>query len=154
MVTLAIPMKFAFRIAQIVASFLLIARSSAMAQTDSVSFFKKYELETIYLSGNGYIKNNQSFKLRNLKSEFNFTVQGLEGYQAYRADNKKFIVTYSIGLGLLLSGLTYQSNKQTSNLLIIASAVPIAFSLHFSIRSQNRLSKAIWIRNRDVLLAK
>jgi hypothetical protein len=125
-----------------------------MAQTDSMSFFKKYELETIYLNNNGYIKNNQSFKLRNLKNEFNFTVQGLEGYQAYRADNKKFIVTYSIGLGMLLSGLAYQGNKQTSNLLVFASVVPIAFSLHFSIRSQNRLSKAIWIRNRDVLLAK
>jgi hypothetical protein len=109
---------------------------------------------TYYLNNNGYIKNNQSFKLRNLKNEFNFTVQGLEGYQAYRADNKKFIVTYSIGLGMLLSGLAYQGNKQTSNLLVFASVVPIAFSLHFSIRSQNRLSKAIWIRNRDVLLAK
>jgi hypothetical protein len=147
-------MTFASCIAQIVALLLLTAGSSAMAQTDSVSFFKKYELETIYLGGNGYIKNNQSFKLRNLSNEFNFTAQGLKGYQAYRADRKKFIVTYSIGLGLLIGGLIYENNKQTSNLLVPASFVPITFSLHFAIRSQNRLSKAIWIRNRDVLLAK
>lgn len=139
---------------QIVTLFLLMIQSSAIAQSDSVSFFKKYELETIYLSGNGYIKNNQSFKLRNLSNEFNFTLQGLKFYQGYKADNKKALVAYTLGLGLLLGGLAYSGDQINPNVLLLTSVVPIGFSLHFSIRSQNRLSKAIWIRNRDVLLAK
>ena len=145
------------RASQIVTLFLLMIQSSAMAQTDSISFFKKYELETIYLSGNGYIKNNQSFKLRNLSNEFNFTAQGLEAYRGYQADRKKFIVTYSIGLGLFFGGLLYSRDQFNPNVVLatsMASLVPLSFSFHFAIRSQNRLSKAIWIRNRDVLLVK
>ncbi|MCX8491397.1 MAG: hypothetical protein ORN54_10045 [Cyclobacteriaceae bacterium] len=137
---------------QIVTLFLLMIQFSAIAQSDSISFYKKYELETIYLSGSGYIKNNQSFKLRNLSNEFNSTVQGLKFYQAYWADKKKFIVTYTLGLGLLIGGMAYSGNQLNRNVLVLTSLGTIGISLHFSMRSQNRLSKAIWARNRDVLI--
>ena len=116
-------------------------------------FQHNQQLETIYLSGKGYIKNGENFKLKSLSDEFNFSRHGLATYQSFKADRTKFIVTYSIGLGLLIGAIVYhQSYQQVSNVLLVSGVGAVGVSLHFAIRSQNKLSRAVWIRNKDVLI--
>ncbi|MBX2914418.1 MAG: hypothetical protein KF856_03990 [Cyclobacteriaceae bacterium] len=126
--------------------------SSSMGQIDS-TMFRKYKSETIYFKGNKFIKKDQLYPLRNLKNEFKLSNEGEQLYKDYKSDQRVFLISYSIGVGALLTAIAIK-NPTTSSVLGGVGTTGIGVSIPFLVRGQNLLQKAIWIRNRDVLVTR
>ena len=126
----------------------------ANAQLDSATLKLKYEKEVIYFSGGRYVKGDVQYNFKNLKNEFGFSVDGMNMYKMYQSDYQKqrlygalFLVTYISGIVI---GVNTGGNVATA--IIIGSLIPMGVSFHFAFRADKRMKKAIWLRNRDVLL--
>ena len=134
--------------------FLLLLVGNANAQLDSVSLRKIYEKDVIYFYGSGYIKNDVKYPYKSFKQEFNFSKEGQLIYLSARADMKSQVILASIGLTGFISAIVAANNKnkELSNGLFIGSLIPYALSIKFAIRRDKKTQKAVWLRNRDVLL--
>jgi hypothetical protein len=135
---------------------ILVMPGSLTAQLDSVSFWHKYENEVIYLSGSRYIKGTGIHSYKEIKYEFDLSPLGKEIYTMYRADQRKYHFFYITGMALYIPAfinLAKRNYKEASN-FILGSIASFAISIPISSAADKKLQKAIWIRNRDVLLAK
>jgi hypothetical protein len=130
-------------------AFSVVSRA-LLAQIDSTAMASRYTNETIYLSGSGYLKGNVKYRLRDIDKEFTDSTEGIVLLEGYRADKKRFVASYAVGIGLMFLSLT-QREWDARGLGFAGGVVATGFSLHFGTRSQNRLQKAIWVRNRDTL---
>lgn len=138
---------------KIAISCFMIALTSVVSAQSTDGFRRKYETETIYFSGNGYIKNETKYRLSHLKTEFDFSKEGMLMHNESRKDQRKFYGFYVLSLGALIAGgATYHQNRGLSAAFYAGSLASVSTSIYFAIRSQNRLQKAVWLRNRDVLV--
>lgn len=130
--------------------------SSVLSQVDSTEFKSIYDKETIYFSGNKYVKGELKYPIKFLEEEFNFSPEGKNLYHLSVVDSRNQKILASIGLGMFVSGLVLANNREKGigAGLFIGSIVPNIISLKFAIRSVNRQQKAVWVRNRDMLLRK
>jgi|JI10StandDraft_1071094.scaffolds.fasta_scaffold742162_2 hypothetical protein len=134
---------------------ILFAIVNVNAQLDSATLRSDYEKEVIYFSGSKYIKNKTKYKIWNLHTEFKPNTEAFHQFQLYKADSKKsghlILTTVALYVGGLVVG---QNNEDVATGLLIASTIPLVLSINFGIKADKKLKKAVWIRNRDVLLHK
>lgn len=134
---------------------ILLAVVKVNAQLDSATLRSVYEKEVIYFSGGKYIKNNVKYKFRNLHTEFKPNTEAFHQFQLYKADSKKsgyfLLTTAALYVGGIVVG---QNNENVATGLLIASTIPLAFSVSFGIKADKKMKKAVWIRNRDFLFQK
>ena len=130
----------------------LFFSSSLFAQ----SIIEKYEKETIYLSGNKYIKNGEKYPLGllygKLEKEMEVSPAAQLEWGKYKKSRNGFLATYGVGAAALVAGiLIHEENEDVSNVLVGSGAAAVLVSLPLSLNMQKRAQKAIWLRNRDVL---
>ena len=133
----------------------LIWSFEANAQLDTAALKLKYEKEVIYFSGGKYVKDGVKYPYRQLKNEFSNSTEGLKTFKMYESDAEKSRYAARAFLGLLITGIIVDFTTEQSNLaagLALAAFIPYGFSIHFSIRADKKMKKAVWLRNRDVLL--
>ena len=133
--------------------FSLIIYVPSFSQVDSLSLKRIYEKEVIYFSGNKYIKNNTLYPIKNLKTEFKKNSEGYLVYEMAQKDDKKFTILYTIGFAGYIAGFAMLEDKPNTGAgVMIAGSVPLVISFHFAGRSDKRKKKAVWLRNRDILI--
>jgi len=132
---------------------LLQALTEAFGQIDSITLKKIYEKEIIYFSGSKYIKNNNAYPIKNLVAEFKPNTEGFEQYKLFASDQEKSRLYAGFGLTFIVLGIIISRNEpDLGSGLVIGSFVPISISVNFSIKADKKMRKAVWLRNRDVLL--
>lgn len=116
-----------------------------------------YERETIYLNGNmtRYIKNKTTKKTglfaRFIKHEFDSCSAEAKTEMTSSVKHKKQGALFSlIGGVALVGGLVITGPVGLG--LAAAGLVPYTAGLIKSVKGQNKLQKALWLRNRDMLL--
>lgn len=123
---------------------------------DSTALRSRYENETIHLERGRHVKGNQVISSRHkaFDKEFVFSIDGLEELKRSRQEYKKALPFSLLGLGLVVSSFVFSTHhEQTASYIALGGAlVTISISNHFQYKSLIRLRKAIWLRNRDVLL--
>ncbi len=135
--------------------FLLVSFVHSTAQSDSLLLKRKYEAGAIYFSGRGYIKNETSYRLKYLKYEFKESKEGQLMYEMARSDKRKFVFFYATSLVAIIVGpIVSRQNNQLTAGLFFGGMISLGASINFSISSINKMHKAVWLRNRDVLLRK
>ncbi len=132
---------------------LLISYHSCLAQNqDSVAIRKYYEENTLlWLGGNKYFKNSQSYPLKNLKNEIVLSPDAIYEETQYRRNNRKALIGKIVTIGLLISPLLAK-NQNTQVKLIYSSIFTMSITISIGYNAQKHLSRAIWLHNRDVLL--
>lgn len=133
---------------------LALITTSSHGQIDSTDFKQRYQKDVIYLSVPGYIKNDKRFSKLHLKTEFDFSSEGSKIFKLHQEDATKSFLCISFtfiffGATSLADNLGY---TKLAEVFSYASLVPIAISIPFAIRSNKRMKRAVWLRNRDVLL--
>jgi hypothetical protein len=127
--------------------------SDAQAQYDSATLKSIYEKEVIYFSGGKYVKNDVKYKVKNLASEFKPNTPAFDMYLAHKADYHNGRFYAAAGLGLYIAGIIISDkNKIGGYGLLVSGPVATSFSLHFRLRADKKMRKAVWLRNQDVLL--
>ena len=124
--------------------------------SDITLLSNRYENETIHLSKGRYIKGDQKISLRpqTFEKEFAVSEDGLKEYKLSVQEQQKARPSAFLGLGLVISFFVLASHHQSTAAWIAlgGAAITIPISNHHLFKSQNRLRKAIWLRNRDVLI--
>ncbi len=134
---------------------ILLAVIDVNAQLDSAALRAAYEKEVIYFSGGKYIKNNTKYKFRNLKTEFQPNTEAFHQFKMYEAHSKRAGYLLLTTVVLYIGGIVvsqYDENVATG--MLVASTIPLVFSISVGIKADKKLKKAVWLRNRDVLLQK
>ena len=127
---------------------LVVALSSpALSQTT-------YDTETIYLKGNGYVKNgvktSRGFFWNNIAPEFEVSRDAVVEFKKAQKLHKVSSILAVAGTGLLIGSLFADNNDVAAGLAIGGLAVVVP-ALVIAPISGNKLQKAVWLRNRDVL---
>lgn len=133
----------------------LLSSIHANAQLDTAALKLKYEKEVIYFSGVHYIKGDIKYRYKQLKNEFNFSPEGMQAFKMHESDARKSRRYARVGLAVFTSALVVGFNTDQDQLalgLLIGAYVPMVVSIHFSTRAHKKMQKAVWLRNRDVLL--
>lgn len=132
---------------------LLLADSQIVAQNqDSMAIKKYYEENAIlWLGWTKYIKNNQSFPLKNLEKEIIFSPDAIHEFSLYRRNRTYLNVSAIVGGGLYLSALVVK-DREVKLGLFAGSLVAFSFSIPLSLNTSKHLSRAVWLHNRDILL--
>ncbi len=123
--------------------------------SDSLSLKQRYENETIYLQGKGYVKGDQFSRLKfiTIEKEFTFSKEAYPEFLLSAQDHKSANRSFYLALGLYVGSILLLVDKKEGALIPLAgSLVAYGYGLHYQIRSGNRFQHALWVRNRDVLL--
>ncbi len=132
---------------------LLQALTEAYGQIDSITLKKIYEKEIIYFSGSKYIKNNTAYPIKNLVAEFEPNTEGFEQYKLFASDQHKSRLYSGVGLASIVLGIIISRNEpDLGSGLILGSIIPIGISFNFTLKADKKMRKAVWLRNRNVLL--
>lgn len=118
-----------------------------------------YEQETIYLSGDlrTYTKNGQEKRVgvfaRRLKAEFDScSVEAKNEMGACIKSRKRGVLWTGTGGVMLAGGLVLTAVAPPLGVaLILTGLVPYSLGAVKLYESGNRLNKAVWLRNRDVI---
>ncbi len=131
----------------------LMAFSQLAAQNqDSVAIKKYYEENAIiWLGWTKYIKNNQTFPLKNLEKEIIFSPDAIHEFSKYRRYRTYLTISAIVGGGLYLSALVAK-DREVKLGMFAGSLVALSFSIPFSFDTSKHLSRAVWLHNRDILL--
>lgn len=142
------------------ATFIIIASAPLFAQ-ESVTLKEKYEKETILLDGNRnqYFKNKERKRMgvfgKRLKQEFSETsAESKEELAVFQRRRKRGSVL------LIAGGAVFVSAAIAAPFIALPVAIGAfgsgltgynigAFNLY---KSRNNLQKAVWLRNRDLLV--
>jgi hypothetical protein len=135
---------------------------SVNAQTSSEDIKRKYETETIYLTGYGnYVKNGEILKTGyyggKMAKEFEASPQGKTLFNSYTSQRKASTI---LGVGMIAGFIghylliDYDNMENPDNNLAWASyGAGLAFgtaSIYTGINSYKNLEKSVWLRNRDI----
>ncbi len=132
---------------------ILFSLSGGQCQPDSISLKRIYEKEVIYFSGNKYVKNNITYPIRNLINEFQKDTEGFYQFQMYKSDLRKSRIYAFTGLCAYVTGLVISNRNNKAALgLVAGSIIPGSITIHIGIRADKKMKKAVWLRNRDVLI--
>ena len=122
------------------------------AQNDA---FKEFKIESIYLKGSKYIKNDVSYPIgffhSNLGKEMQISPHAIAEWKKFKTNRNVSLILATAGLGAFIAGINAADNSTAQNTLIISGAALSFSSLFFSINANNQLNKSIWTRNRDLL---
>lgn len=132
----------------------LMLTIQASAQQNTTPFKEKYEKEAIYFSGARYVKNNIAYHPKYLKNEFKSSAEGMNMYKMYQSDNRKGWKCATLGLVSCISAIVVgiNGNERLGKVLLLGSLIPSGLAIHFGLRGDKRMKKAVWLRNRDMLL--
>lgn len=139
----------------------LLQGISAQVFNDS-PILKQYDKESIFLQGNrAYVKNGvqskAGFLYKNLEKEMEISsVATMEYAKAKNSKNVARIAGAVAGI-IYVAPLLGNSNNffnTPQNVLLwgVGSIAAYSVSLQFNMKSRNEINRAIWYRNRDVLL--
>lgn len=132
---------------------LLSATGFGICQTDSSTLKSIYDKEVIYFSGNKYVKNEIKYPLKELVNEFDKETEAYFLYQSYKKDHRKAIFCYITGTLLTISSLVVSSdNKEVGTGLLWGGIISYSITFGYGIRADKKLKKAVWMRNRDIML--
>ena len=132
--------------------FLLSCSQLSAQNQDSVAIKKYYEENAIlWLGWTKYIKNNQSFPLKNLEKEIVFSPDAIHEFSKYRRYRTYLNISAIVGGGLYLSALVAK-DREVKLGMFAGSLVALSFSIPFSLNTSKHLSRAVWLHNRDILL--
>lgn len=132
--------------------FLLAFSQLAAQNQDSVAIKKYYEENAIlWLGWTKYIKNNQSFPLKNLEKEIIFSPDATHEFSRYKRNRTYLSISAFVGSGLYLSALLAK-DREVKLGMFAGSLVAFSFSIPLSFNTSKHLSRAIWLHNRDILL--
>lgn len=74
-------------------------------------------------------------------------------YQSYKKDHRKAKFYYVTGTLLTLSSLAVSSDNEHAGIgLLWGGIISYGVTFGFATRADRKLKKAVWMRNRDVLL--
>jgi len=112
-------------------------------------------MESIYLKGNKYIKNDVEYPIgflgSNLKEEMKISqFATLEWKKHVNYRNWSFVTSLT-GVALTIAGFGAESENLQRGLILSGLGLSI-ISIPISIKSNNQIQKAIWTRNRDLLM--
>ncbi|MEP6647616.1 MAG: hypothetical protein ABJC12_11065 [Saprospiraceae bacterium] len=138
--------------------FALLTFFQVSAQTDSLrlksSFESRYQAESIYVTLTGYRKNDKLYDIGaiggKMKNEFTASPDAIPIFEKYQRQRKWTLLFSGIQLATEITALTTKNKSLRTGLLIGAGATSIVIIPLF-LASNKNLSKAVWIRNRDVL---
>jgi len=110
-------------------------------------------MESIYLVGNKYIKNDVSYPVgfmgTKLNEEMQISPYAIAEWDKFKKLRNGSMITSLAGLGLALGSLVADNESTQRNLLLGGLGLSIV-SLPISIKANSQLQKAIWTRNRDL----
>lgn len=127
----------------------------ALASTPSIAqnteaFNKIYNTQTIYQSGNKYMKGNQRLTYHDLATEFTTP----RTQDLYRKSRKKLVLSrvFNVAsLGLIVAAILTKTTVSGSIKFAVGTGLTGLGSAYFLTESSKYVQQAIWERNRDVL---
>lgn len=133
---------------------LLSVFSFSVCQSQTV--LEKYDKETIYLSTyHNYIKNGESYWIgffgERLKKEMEVSPNAVIEYKKFSNKRNVSLALVGVGMAAMIGGLVNYDENDPNNGLLVGGYVSVLGGSIFALSSQRHRSKAIWIRNRDVL---
>jgi hypothetical protein len=115
--------------------------------------FTTFKMESIYLKGGKYIKNDVQYPIgflgKNLGDEMNISPHAIAEWNKHKSFRNWSLLTSAAGLALTIVAFNSEGNNNRFNLALAGLGLTIV-SLPLSIKSQNQLHKAVWTRNRDL----
>ena len=135
----------------------LLGYYTGSAQSIPVDSLKmRYDEDLIHFT-KGYPakgKNGERLSIREMKQEFAISPDALDIYAKAARQRTTSIVLISAGLAsFLASGLTANANHQLARNLAITGGILYIAAIPFALGSSKNAHQAVWMRNRDVLLA-
>lgn len=117
--------------------------------------FKTYKMESIYLEGGKYIKNDVKYPIgffaSNLGKEMNVSPHAVAEWKKYKTFRNWGIVTSLVAVGLSIGSLRVENNNDLRAGLAIGGLSFAIASVPLNIKANNQIQKSIWTRNRDIL---
>lgn len=120
-------------------------------QSDSLSIKAIYDKEAIYFSGNKYVKSNILYPRKELINEFQENTEAYFLYRSYKKDHRKGKVYYVVTMLLTLFAAPIIDEDVGKGALTVGIVSGVV-TIRLFARADNKLKKAVWLRNRDVLL--
>ena len=115
-----------------------------------------YKMESIYLEGSKYIKNDVKYPIgifaSNLAQEMEVSPHAAAEWKKYKTFRNWGLVTSLVGLGLSIGALRVEDNNELRAGLAISGLGLALVSIPLSIKASNQIQKSIWTRNRDILI--
>jgi len=135
-----------YKILCIIAFFI---NSNLFAQIqDSLS--KVYDAQTIYRSGNIFIKGNERLTYRSMELEFNST----STKELYKKSKRRLFLSklFTItSLGVTTTSIFTPTNTSGSIKFAIGTGILALVGIYYHTQSSKYLEKAIWQRNKEIL---
>ena len=115
--------------------------------------FKTYKMNSIYLQGGKYIKNDVAYPMgffgENLREEMKISPHATAEWNKHVTFRNWSFVTSLTGVALTVAAIGAEDNNNSRNLVLAGLGLSIV-SIPLSIKSKNQLDKAIWTHNRDL----
>ncbi len=131
--------------------FLFVSIHFISAQHDES--YKLYKMESIYLKGNKYIKNDVAYPVgflgSNLANEMRISEHATAEWNKFVTNRNWSMATSITSVALAIATLQVEDPNLRAGLAIGALGVAI-ISIPISIKAGNQYQKAIWTRNRDL----
>jgi hypothetical protein len=125
------------------------------AQNNSDSLIQEYNHNTIFLKSKGFEKDGKTIRYglfkKNLKKELVISPVALQEFK-----NSRTSFWVAIGFNVASTAITMAGiqrigfNKETTYSGLVFNLV----SIPFQIKAQNKLSRAVWLYNRDIMTRK
>ncbi|WP_310590115.1 hypothetical protein [Dyadobacter chenwenxiniae] len=145
-----VPAKGLFGILFILASFACHGQST---QDSTVRQVKRwYDKETIYLQGNGYVKDNVYYRgQRALKNEFAFSQGGFELFRKSRRTRGIATVLSIAGAIGSINSLVSGNRNNVKTFFWVSLGTGFVSTI-LTVQANSQRDQAIWLRNRDAML--
>jgi len=117
--------------------------------------YKTFKMESIYLEGTKYVKNDVRYPIgffgSNLGAEMQSSPHAIAEWKKYKSFRNWGLAASLTGLGLVLGALAADDNTDLQNGLLIGGLTFTIVSLPLSLKANNQIHKSVWTRNRDLL---
>ncbi|MGB3081241.1 MAG: hypothetical protein WBB31_19315 [Saprospiraceae bacterium] len=139
---------------------LFIFNNSMTAQkndtiTMHISPVSKYQAETIYLTFSGFVKNGKADDMGlsggKLKKEMMISPDAVIVFTKFQHQRNWLFLLSGLELATSITALTAKNKSLKTGMLISGAALSV-ISIPLYIGSINNENRAVWLRNRDVLL--
>lgn len=134
--------------------FLVLTTLFVFQITHAQDAYKAFKMESIYLQGSKYIKNDVKYPVGffggNLGQEMNVSPHAIAEWKRFKRYRNWSVVTSLVGLGLAVSALG-TDNPDLQNGLLIGGLSMSIVSIPLSLKANNQIQKSVWTRNRDIL---
>ncbi|SDY58552.1 hypothetical protein [Hymenobacter psychrophilus] len=128
------------------------AQVPAQAGISRDSLVRVYDTRTIYGYGDRYIMGGRQLPFRKLKTEFAAGVTS----DLYRQGRQDRAVSRLLGAGAiaaLVSSVVIRKDQRVGGIALLVAGIGLNLgSLRFTKKSTELVDRALWLRNKDVLL--